>query len=117
MINGKKVIAIILARQGSKRLVNKNILSFAGKPLIAWTIIEAKKSKHIDDIIVSSDSDEILKISKKYGSKIIKRPKNLAKDTRMCSVKESLYSTAVIEAAHRSLKNESSWIKIETISI
>ena len=81
MINGKKVIAIILARQGSKRLVNKNILSFAGKPLIAWTIIEAKKSKHIDDIIVSSDSDEILKISKKYGSKIIKRPKNLAKDT------------------------------------
>ena len=81
MINGKKVIAIILARKGSNRLVNKNILPFAGKPLIAWTITEAKKSKHIDDIIVSSDSDEILKISKKYGSKIIKRPKNLAKDT------------------------------------
>ena len=40
--------------------------------------------------------------------------KNSVKDMRMCSVKESLYSTAVIEAAHRSLKNESRWISIES---
>ena len=43
-----KILAVITARAGSKRLPNKNILPLSGKPLIAWTIDEAKKSKYID---------------------------------------------------------------------
>ena len=81
MINNKKIIGIILARDGSKRLPNKNILPFVGKPLIAWTIIVAKKSKYIDRIIVSTDSEKIAKVSKQYGAEYIKRPGALASDT------------------------------------
>jgi len=81
MYKDKTFLAIIPARGGSKRLPNKNILDLAGKPLIAYTIEAAKKSKYIDDIIVSSDSDEILKIAKEYNIKTIKRPDYLASDT------------------------------------
>jgi N-acylneuraminate cytidylyltransferase len=58
-INNKKILAIIPARAGSKGLARKNIKSLCGKPLIAWTIEEAKKSNYIDKIIVSSDDEEI----------------------------------------------------------
>ena len=74
------VIAIIPARGGSKRVVNKNIRELCGKPLIAYTIEEAKKSKYLDRIVVSSDSDNILKVAEKYGAEILKRPNHLAKD-------------------------------------
>ena len=81
MINNKKILAIITARAGSKRLPNKNILDLAGKPLIAWTIDEAKKSKYIDKLIVSTDSEKIAEISKKYGTEVpFMRPKELADD-------------------------------------
>ena len=76
-----KYLAIIPARGGSKRLPNKNILNLNGKPLIAWSIEAAKKSKYIDEIVVSSDSDEILEIAKKYKVKALKRPDELATDT------------------------------------
>ena len=76
----KKFDAIILARGGSKGLPNKNILSFSGHPLIAWTIIQAKKSQNISSVYLSSDSKKILEIGKKYGAKIIKRPKKIAGD-------------------------------------
>ena len=81
MINGKKVIGIIPARGGSKRLPRKNILELCGKPLIAWTIEAGLKSKYLDRLIVTSEDDEILDISKKYGAEIIKRPFELATDT------------------------------------
>ncbi len=82
MYNEKKVLAVIPARGGSKRLPKKNILNLAGKPLIAWTIEEAKKSKYIDKLIVSTDSTEIAEISKKYGAEVpFIRPKELASDT------------------------------------
>ena len=58
-----KVLAIIPARAGSKGLKNKNIKLLNGKPLIAYTIMEAKKSKLISNIVVSTDSDEIASIS------------------------------------------------------
>jgi len=81
MINGKKVLAVIPARGGSKGLPKKNIMSLSGKPLIAWTIIAAKKSKYIDCVILSSENDDIIKIGKKYGANIpFKRPYNLATD-------------------------------------
>ena len=80
MIKNKKIIAIIPARGGSKGVPKKNIKLFHGKPLIFWTIKAAKESKYIDDIIVSTDSREIAKISERYKVKVIKRPKELAKD-------------------------------------
>ena len=81
MINGKKILAIIPARSGSKGVLNKNIKYINKKPLIAWTIIESLKSKYIDKIVVSSDSKKILKISQKYGNIDIHcRPKKLSKD-------------------------------------
>ena len=60
----KKIVALILARSGSKRIINKNIKKFKNKPLINWTIDTAIKSKKFHDIIVSSDSNKILNISK-----------------------------------------------------
>lgn len=81
MLKGKSFLAIVPARGGSKRLPNKNIIDLCGKPLIAWTIEAGLKSKYIDTLIVSSDSDEILSIAKSFGSEIIKRPDELATDT------------------------------------
>lgn len=63
-------IAIIPARGGSKRVKNKNIKLFHGKPIIAWPINEAIKSKIFDKIIVSTDSKKIARIAKKYGAVI-----------------------------------------------
>jgi len=77
----KKIVAIIPARGGSKGLTRKNIIDLAGKPLIAWTIEAALKSKYITKTIVSSEDEEILNFSKNYGAEIIKRPDNLASDT------------------------------------
>jgi len=73
-----RYLAIIPARGGSKRLPNKNILNLAGKPLIAWSIEAAKKSKYIDEVVVSSDSEKILDIAKEYNIKALKRAKYLA---------------------------------------
>ena len=82
MYKNKKILAIIPARSGSKRLPNKNILNLEGKPLIAWTIEEAKKSKYIDKIVVSTDSEQIAEISRQYGAEIpFLRPAELAQDT------------------------------------
>lgn len=80
-MNQKKYLAIIPARGGSKRLPRKNTLDLHGKPLIAWTIEAALKCSKIQDTIVTSDDNEILKISKQCGVNIIKRPKYLASDT------------------------------------
>ncbi len=77
-----KILAIIPARGGSKRLPGKNMLELGGKPLIAWTIEEASKSKYISDIIVSTDDEDIARVSEKYGASIpFLRPKELSSDT------------------------------------
>lgn len=76
----RNVLAIIPARGGSKGLPRKNIIELAGKPLIAWTIEACLNSKYITKTIVSSDDDEILTISSKYGAEVIKRPAALASD-------------------------------------
>ena len=67
MIDGKKLIAIIPVRMGSKRLRSKNIKNFRGRPLFVWTIKSAQASKYIDEIILSTESDKIKKIAKKFG--------------------------------------------------
>jgi CMP-N,N'-diacetyllegionaminic acid synthase len=76
-----KVIAIILARGGSKGIPRKNVLDFSGHPLVAWTVIQAKLSKEVDEVYISSDSDEILNIAKEYGAKVIKRPEEISGDS------------------------------------
>lgn len=81
MLDKKTFLAIIPARGGSKRLPRKNVLLLAGKPLIAWTIEAALNSKLVDKVLVTSDDDEILKVSEKHGAVTLKRPAELAQDT------------------------------------
>ena len=81
MYTNKTFLAIIPARGGSKRLPRKNVLDLCGKPLIAYTIEAALKSKYINKVIVSSDDEEILNISSNFGADILKRPYELANDT------------------------------------
>lgn len=95
----KKIVAIIPARGGSKGLPKKNILDLGGKPLITWTIEASLSSKYITKTVVSSESDEILNISKIHGADSIKRPDELASDT---ATSESAVMHAIEE-----LKNSS----------
>jgi CMP-N-acetylneuraminic acid synthetase len=81
MYKNKRIVCIIPARGGSKGLPGKNIKAFLGKPLIAHTIQQAKRSGLIDRIIVSTDDKKIANISKKYGAEVpFTRPKFLAQD-------------------------------------
>ena len=65
-----KRIAIITARGGSKRIPKKNIKDFCGKPIIAYSIEAAISSKLFDEVMVSTDSEEIAEIAKKYGASV-----------------------------------------------
>ncbi len=82
MIDGKKILAVIPARGGSKGLPRKNLLEMCGKPLIAWTIEQAMHSKHIDRIFVSTDSREIADVAEKQGVDVpFLRPDEFARDS------------------------------------
>lgn len=75
------ILAVILARSGSKGIKNKNIKILNGKPLIAWSIATCLKSKRINKIVVSTDSKKYAKIAKSFGAhEIILRPKKFSKD-------------------------------------
>lgn len=81
MIRTKSVLAIIPARGGSKGVPRKNIRQLSGKPLIAWTIEEAKKSKYIDRLVVSTDDMEIAEIAQQWGGEVpFMRPSSLSQD-------------------------------------
>lgn len=81
MYKEKTILALIPARGGSKGLPRKNIRPLLGKPLIAWTIEQAKASKYIDRIVVSTDDEEIAEVAKQYGAEVpFIRPKELARD-------------------------------------
>ena len=74
-------ICLIPARSGSKRIKNKNLLSFFGNPMISYSIKTAIKSKLFDKVLVTTDSKKIAKISKNFGAEIpFLRPKKLAND-------------------------------------
>lgn len=82
MINGKSILAIIPARGGSKAVPRKNIRLVGNKPLIAWTIEEAKKSKYIDRLILSSEDKEIIQVAKDWGCEVpFIRPAHLSEDS------------------------------------
>lgn len=74
-------IAVIPARGGSKRIPRKNIKSFNGKPMIAWSIEAVKRSKIFDKILVSTDDKEIAKVSQDFGAEVpFLRPAELSDD-------------------------------------
>lgn len=75
-----KILGFIPARGGSKRIPKKNLRLLNGKPLIAYTMESAKKSKYINRIVVSTDSEEIAAVSKEYGAEVpFLRPENISK--------------------------------------
>lgn len=75
-----KILSFIPARAGSRRVPNKNIKLLDGKPLIAYAIEAAKASKHIDRVVISTDSEEIAAIAKKYGAEVpFFRPENISR--------------------------------------
>lgn len=76
-----KTIAIIPARGGSKRLPEKNIKLLGDIPLLAHSILYAKRNKEIiDEVYVSTNDEQIMKIALKYGAKVVDRPESLSGD-------------------------------------
>lgn len=76
------VLCYIPAREGSKRIPGKNSKSFLGKPLIAYTIEQAKQLSFVDKIVVDTDSPDIARYAQKYGAKVpYLRPSKLATDS------------------------------------
>lgn len=81
MFGNKRIIALIGARGGSKRLPRKNLRSVGGRPMIAWTIEAAKASHHLDRTILSSDDIEIIETARSLGCEVpFVRPAELAED-------------------------------------
>jgi len=102
------VVAVIPARGGSKGVPGKNIRELAGKPLIAYTIDAAIKSQVFDEVIVSTDSEEIARISKKFGAVVpFLRPAYLATDTA--------HTPPVIEHAVKSIEEQKD-IKVDVVA-
>lgn len=92
MLNGKRVLAVIQARGGSKGIPKKNIYEINGHPLISYTICAALKSKYIDQLVVSTDSEEIADVAKAYGASVpFMRPDDLAGD-KVASVDSLLHA-------------------------
>ncbi len=76
------ILCTICARGGSKGVKNKNIKELNGKPLIAHTIEQAKNSGLFEHVVISTDSDDIARISKQYGAEVFfKRDKSMSSDT------------------------------------
>lgn len=81
MIKNFKVLALIPARGGSKRVPKKNIKDLGGRPLLAYTIEQGKASKYIDRLIVSTDDEEIIRVAKTFGAEVpFVRPEELSGD-------------------------------------
>ena len=76
-----KCLAIIPARGGSKGIPRKNIRPLAGKPLLAYNIEEARQSRYIQRLVVSTDDPEIARIAQDYGAEVVWRPTELSGDT------------------------------------
>lgn len=81
MYKNKRILALIPARGGSKRLPGKNIIPLLGKPLVAWTIEQALASNLCDRVVVSTDDKGIAKVAREFGAEVpFLRPKKLASD-------------------------------------
>ena len=76
----RKTLAVIAARGGSKGIPHKNLLDLCGKPLIAWTVEQARAARGVDVVAVSSDSDNILAAAEAAGAVGVRRPDNISGD-------------------------------------
>lgn len=98
-----RIVAVIPAREGSKRLKNKNKRLFCGKPLIEWTVSLALQTEFFNKVIVTTDDQEIIehfKIASQYKQnlQIVKRPKEIAQDdTELWEVIDHLFFKNIIE--------------------
>lgn len=82
MTENDKILALITARGGSKRLPRKNILDFNGMPMIAWSIEAALQSAYLDQVVVSTDDEEIAEVARNYSARVpFMRPKDLSDDS------------------------------------
>ena len=98
-MNKKKILCVICARAGSKRLKNKNMKNIFGKPLIYHTINQAFSSKVFDEIVFSTDSEKLRKMAVKFGAKSwFIRPRNLSDDK---AAKMPVIRHAVLEAERK----------------
>jgi len=95
MIKDKRVLAITLARGGSKRVKKKNVIDVCGKPLLQYTIDEVKKSNYIDDYVISTDDEDVIKLASKEHVKSFKRSKQNSTDTSTsaAAILETLQNT------------------------
>lgn len=81
MFSGSTILTIVPARGGSKGLPGKNVKPLLGKPLVGWTIEQALKCRHVDEVIVSTDSKEIAAVSERFGAHVpFLRPTHLSTD-------------------------------------
>lgn len=81
MYREHSILALIPARGGSKGVPGKNIRPLAGRPLIAWTIEAARRSRHVDRVVLSSENEDICRIAEAYGCEVpFRRPPELARD-------------------------------------
>ena len=80
-INDLKMVSIIPARGGSKRIPRKNIKMMAGKPMVAWSIEASLNSKYIDRTFVSTEDPEVKKVALQYGAEVVDRPAKYATDS------------------------------------
>lgn len=83
MISGLRVIALVPARGGSKKVKRKNVRMLGGKPLVAWPVHSARESPYVDRILVSTDDDEIATAAREAGADIHRRPVALAGDSSL----------------------------------
>ncbi len=92
-------VAVIPARGGSKGLKNKNIYPVAGKPLLAWTILQALASASIERVFVTTDDQTIAEVASEYGAEVIVRPPELSGD-KATSESAIIHAAGVIERDH-----------------
>lgn len=94
-----RVLGVIPARGGSKRLHRKNVMLLAGKPLIAWTIEAAARAASLTDWLVTTEDDEIIAVAKRYGAPVpFKRPAELAGD-KVRNIETVMHAMEFMESA------------------
>jgi CMP-N,N'-diacetyllegionaminic acid synthase len=76
----RRTLAVIAARGGSKGIPQKNLIDLCGKPLVAWTVIQAGAAHGVDHVAVSSDSDAILAAAEAAGAVGVRRPDDISGD-------------------------------------
>lgn len=81
MINGTRVLAVVIGRAGSKGLPGKNAMPLAGRPAVAWSVADALMAETVDRVVVSTDGEAIAQAAREAGAEVLTRPPHLASDT------------------------------------